>query len=359
MESIGRRYRGIAFYILIGCVFYVAYVVVEPFIPALLWATVLSVLMMPFNNRLRSRFSDNASALLTTVLALAFIGVPLMLAAFTVYLQTASVLADASKEHHDYSIRALARQADGALAPLTDRLGIDQGAISKWAVENRSKISEMLSGSITKAVRGIGFSFLTMVTAFLTMFFMLRDGGRLREPALELLPIPRERSLEILDQIGKTIRAVFVGVVLVAILQGCLAGLAYALCGVPHPVIWGAVTIVLCTIPAIGPTLVYVPIAAWLLLSGRYVEGIGLIVFLLIVSSLDHFLRSLLISSQTSLHSIGIFFSILGGIIVFGPIGIMAGPMILTVTLALIDVLRESRVSGAGTAGEQKALQGG
>lgn len=351
MESVGRRYRGLAFYILIGCVFYVAFIIVEPFIPAILWETVLSVLMLPFNLRLRKRFSENTSAFLTTVLALAFIGIPLMLAAFTVYFQTASVLADASKGRHDYSIRSLARQADKALSPLSSRLGIDPGAISGWVVANRSRISSMMSGPITKAIRGIGFSFVTMLVAFLTMFFMLRDGHRLREPALELLPIPRHRSAEILDQIGKTIRAVFVGVVLVAILQGCLAGGAYAVCGVPHPVIWGAVTIVLCTIPAIWPTLIYVPISAWLLLSGRYPEGIGLIVFLLVVSSLDHFLRSILISSQTSLHPIGIFFSILGGIIVFGPIGIMAGPMILTVTLALIDVLRESRagVPGGGS----------
>jgi len=345
MESTNRRYRGVAFYILIGCVFYIAYTIVEPFIPALLWATVLSVLMFPFNARLRKRYSENTSAFLTTILALAFIGIPLMLAAVTVYLQTASVLADAAKEHHDYSVKALAKQADQALAPITDRLGVEHSTISNWAVENRSKISEMLTGPITKAVRGIGFSIVTMIVAFLTMFFMLRDGSRLREPALELLPIPKHRSMEILTQIGKTIRAVFVGVVMVAILQGCLAGCAYAICGIPHPFLWGAITIVLCTIPAIGPTLIYVPMASWLLMSGRYAEGIGLIVFLLIVSSLDHFLRSILISSQTSLHSIGIFFSLLGGIIVFGPIGIMAGPMILTITLALIDVLRESRAN--------------
>lgn len=350
MESIGRRYRGIAFYVLAGCVFYVAFLVVEPFIPALLWATVMSVLMMPLNARLRKRFSASFSALVATLLALAVIGVPLMLAALTVYLQTASVLADASKEHHDYSVRALARRADAALAPLTSRLGIEGGAISAWAASNRSKISDMLTGPITKAARGIGLSFLTMLAAFLTMFFMLRDGERLREPALELLPIPRERSLEILNQIGQTIRAVFVGVVLVAVFQGCLAGVAYAVCGVPHPAIWGAVTVVLCTIPGLGPTLVYVPISGWLLLSGRYLEGLGLILFLLVVSSLDYFLRSLLISSQTSLHSIGIFFSILGGILLFGPIGIMAGPMVLTVALALIDVLRESRRLGRAAA---------
>lgn len=358
MESVGRRYRGVAFYILIGCVFYVAYNIVEPFIPALLWATVLAVLMYPFNQRLKKRFSENTSALMTTLLALAFIGIPLMLAAVTIYIQTATVLAEATKEHHDYSVKALAKQIDDAIAPVTDRIGVEHGAIANWTADNKAKVSEMLTGPITKAVRGIGFSILTMVVAFLTMFFMLRDGRRLREPALELLPIQRKRSEAILNQIGQTIRAVFVGVVMVAIFQGCLAGVAYAVCGIPHPMIWGAITIVLCTIPAIGPTLIYVPMASWLLLSGRYAEGIGLIVFLLVVSSLDHFLRSILISSQTSLHPIGIFFSLLGGIIVFGPIGIMAGPMILTVSLALIDVLRESRANGEGSTTEPVTPQG-
>lgn len=343
MEKHTVSYRGAALFLIVLVVLAVCYLIVQPFIPAILWAVVLSVLMAPFYKRINQGLSETMSAFMTTMLSLAFIGIPMILVATALYIQGASMLRKAADEgKKPYTVASMAEEVDKMLLPISEKVGMQDYTIRGWVEDNAQEISDSLKTPIKNAAIGISRSILTAVIAFLTMFFMLRDGHRLRKPVKELLPIKEEKTDEIINRLGQTIRAVFMGVVLVAVLQGTLAGIAYAFCGIPNALMWGAITIVLCVIPLLGSPVVYFPLSLSLIVQGKYVAGFILLAFCLgIVSNIDNILRPFLIGAKTNLHPMAIFFSLLGGVLLFGPVGIMVGPMFLTVGLAISEVLRE------------------
>lgn len=193
-----------------------------------------------------------------------------------------------------------------------------------------------------KALSTGAYTVLTIVIALLTMFFMLRDGEKLRGPALELIPLPKEKSLAILARVVDTIRAVFVGTVLVAIIQGAVIGVTYYIAGVAGAPLLGIISMMLCVIPLLGAPVIYVPVGLLLLLQGKVWQGAAVLaVGFLIVSQIDNVLKPFLIGNKVNLHPMAVFFSIFGGVLLIGPIGLMAGPMILTICLALIEIVHE------------------
>jgi predicted PurR-regulated permease PerM len=182
---------------------------------------------------------------------------------------------------------------------------------------------------------------LNFAVALVTMFFMLRDGHKAREPVVELIPLKPAETGRILDRVAATVRAVFVGVVLVSILQGVLCGIAYAALGVPSPILWGILTIVICMVPLLGAPAGYVPVALYLIMDGRWVNGVILLAIGFgIISNVDNFVRPAVIGNKTELPYIAIFFGLLGGVFAFGAVGIVAGPVIIALTLSLIQIWR-------------------
>jgi predicted PurR-regulated permease PerM len=189
---------------------------------------------------------------------------------------------------------------------------------------------------------------LNFAVALITMFFMLKNGHRLRDPVVELVPLKKAETERILDRIRETVRAVFVGVVLVSLLQGVLCGIAYACLGVPSPILWGIVTILICMIPLLGAPAGYVPVSLYLFFDGRWVQGVILLgIGFGIISNVDNFVRPIVIGNRTELPYIAIFFGLLGGVFAFGAVGIVAGPVIISVSLSLIQIWRERVAAGA------------
>jgi predicted PurR-regulated permease PerM len=346
VKDFAEKYNWFGFLALVGLVALYGFWMVAPFIPAILWAIVLSVLMNPLYQRFRKRFSENWSAMWATLLALSVILIPLLIIGVIVAVQLTQFLgglaASAPTGESGLSFHRVMVQIDEALRPTLKSLGATNFSLEVWLNNNREQLTQTLGKTAPAALKTVGYTIFTLVIAFLTMFFMLRDGHRLREPALDLIPIDRARSQAILDRIDKTIHGVFVGVVLVAIAQGALAGVAYYFTGVPSPVMWSVATMFLCTIPLLGAPFIYVPLAALLLSQGKTVEGIVLLaVGFGIVSQIDNVLKPFVIGARIELHPMAIFFSLLGGVFALGPVGIMVGPVVLSILLGLHDVLRE------------------
>jgi predicted PurR-regulated permease PerM len=344
-DEFARKYRSGAFHLLLVLALVLAGFILVPFIPAILWATVLSILMYPVYKWSVARMAPNLAAALTTFATLIIVAVPLSLIGLILTLQINESLDDlrsSTPAGQTFSIDFLAKEADTRLAPAFERLGSKDFSVAKYLNENRDEIVAGIRAPLARVVVTTGFTIFTLVIALLTMFFMVRDARRLLEPALDLLPVERARGVQLLQKAADTVRAVFVGVVLVAVLQGIVAGIGYAVTGVPNPVVWMFATMVLCTIPLLGSPFVYVPWGLILIASGRTWHGVGLLALgFLVVSNIDNLLRPFVIGAQVKLHPMSIFFSLLGGVLFFGPVGLMAGPMLLTVILFMLDVLRE------------------
>lgn len=347
------KYKAFAFGALILIVAFIAAQVLLPFLPAILWAIVLTVLMYPIHKGITKKCSPNFGAAITTIASLLIIFIPLMLTLTVMAIQVSGFVREASANSpqgkNTFTAKHIIESIDVAAKPVLENLGAKDISLQKLLDENNDKIQESAGPMAIKAASAIGYTAFTLVVAFLTMFFMLRDAHKLLDPALELIPLPRDKSLEILKRMESTIHAVFVGVVLVALVQGTLAGIAYYYCGVPSALMWGVFTIILCTIPLLGAPVIYIPMSLLLMAQGKVVEGVVLLaVGFLVVSQIDNLLKPWIIGARVDLHPMAVFFSLLGGIFLFGPVGLMAGPVLLSLALALLDIIRDRLRMGRG-----------
>jgi len=181
------------------------------------------------------------------------------------------------------------------------------------------------------------------ITLFL-LFFFLRDGDRMVATAVGLIPMAAERRSHLVDHIAAVIRAVVFGSLLTALVQGLLVGVGFAVVGLPSPVVFGAVAAVAALIPLIGTALVWVPAAGVLFLQGRWIAGLLLLGWsVAVVSSADNVVRPLFISGRAQISTLPVFLGLLGGVSAFGPIGLVVGPVVVALTLALLRFAEESR----------------
>jgi predicted PurR-regulated permease PerM len=173
------------------------------------------------------------------------------------------------------------------------------------------------------------------------MYYLFRDGETIVNNLRGVLPLNKSQSERIFARTQEVVSASVYGVVTIAMIQGLLGGLAFWLLGLPSPVLWAVLMTFVCMIPVAGSFMVWVPLAIYLILSGHWTKAIILLAWgAFVVSTIDNFVRPKLIKNQTKLHELFVFFSVLGGMSVFGILGIVLGPVVLAITLGLLDTLR-------------------
>ena len=190
-------------------------------------------------------------------------------------------------------------------------------------------IGGFLIGSLTNTTRGtVTFLFHFFILLY-TMFFLLVDGPSMLRRVLSYLPLSAGDGQQIKDRFVSVTRATLKGTVVIGIIQGTLSGIAFWLVGIPDVVFWTVVMIVLSILPVIGGALVWVPAAIILAATGEVLQAVLLVLFCsLIVGSIDNVLRPRLVGRDTKMHDLMILFSTLGGLIVFGPVGFIVGPIL-------------------------------
>jgi predicted PurR-regulated permease PerM len=176
------------------------------------------------------------------------------------------------------------------------------------------------------------------ITLFV-LFFLYRDCGAALEAARQLLPLSREEADRLFDRVASTITATVNGSLTVAAVQATLAGAVYAILGVPAAVLWGFFTFLAALIPVAGSPLVWVPITIYLALTGSVAKAAFLAAWgLLVVGSIDNLLYPWLVGDKLRMHTVPTFFSVIGGIALFGPVGLILGPLVLALAIAFLDV---------------------
>ena len=249
--------------------------------------------------------------------------------------------------------------------PFYDKIEPYRNLILKKAGELVGHISGFLINRLRSVTLGtVNFIFMLFIMLY-TMFFFFMDGKKLIDKILYYLPLEDQDERRMLNKFTSVTRATLKGTAVIGILQGGLAGAAFAVVGIDSAVFWGTIMAVLSFIPGIGTALVWVPAVIFLAVTGHLVKAIGLGVFCAaVVGSVDNLLRPILVGRDTQMHELMILFGTLGGIIMFGVVGIIIGPIIaaLFVTVwdiygvAFQDVLPEVAVSGSnGKQGKSNA----
>jgi len=196
----------------------------------------------------------------------------------------------------------------------------------------------MVAGLQAGAMGTMNFLFTVAILLY-TMFFFLMDGHRLLEKILFYMPLDDEDERRLLDRFTSVSRATIKGTAIIGIVQGGASGIAFAVAGIHSSVFWGTVMTVLSIIPGIGTALVWVPAAFWLAAQGLWLKAAGLVLFCgLVVGSVDNFLRPRLVGKDTEMHDLLILFSTLGGIAMFGIIGVIIGPIVAALFVTIWDI---------------------
>jgi len=188
-------------------------------------------------------------------------------------------------------------------------------------------------------LKGLSTFLFSFFFTLLSLYFFFKDGDRLFLRVKEVLPGPPKDRALLIGRFQAMVKATVFGGILIAILQGVLGGLAYWVLGLHSPVLWGTAMAFFSFIPVGGTALIWGPTCLILFIQGIYLEGILLLLIgVLVIGTTDNFLRPFFISSKTKIHPLLLFFAVLGGIQVFGLIGVVAGPLVATVCLTLFEI---------------------
>jgi predicted PurR-regulated permease PerM len=200
-------------------------------------------------------------------------------------------------------------------------------------------VGSFLVSSLSGATRGTATFVFHFFMLLYTMFFLLMDGPAMLRKSLQHLPLREEDTRLMTSRFMSVTRATVKGTIVIGIIQGTLAGLAFWAVGIPNTLFWTVVMVVLSILPVIGGALVWVPACIILAATGRVLEGVLLATFCaLIVGSVDNLLRPRLVGRDTQMHDILILFSTLGGILAFGPVGFIVGPILAGLFVTSWDI---------------------
>jgi predicted PurR-regulated permease PerM len=337
--------------ILTSLAIYVCYKIAEPFVPAIAFALALAVATQRPFAWLKRRVGREtlAAGLAVLLVALLIIGPAAFLTVYIVQVALDNV--DTLKQSGGIAHVRSTLEQQPLIGPLFRELS------SRFRIEEHlGNIGSIIASRATGFLSGsVGVITQLAITLFV-LFFLYRDAGSAVEALRKLLPLSDDETERVFDRIESTISATVNGSLTVALVQAILATTVYMILNVPGAVLWGAVTFLTALIPVAGTFLVWAPIATFLALSGHPTKAIFLAAWGgLVVASVDNLLYPYLVGDKLRMHTVPTFFAILGGISLFGPAGLIMGPLALAITIALVDVwwLRTE----SGQAAEEAVLE--
>jgi predicted PurR-regulated permease PerM len=328
---------------------YALILIFVPFVGPMAWAGFLAFLLYPLNLRLRRRFKGRgiAAGVLTAVAPVVIL-LPLSALSIEFVTQISALLQKLQKSAAELDIKSF---SDLQQFPWIARInvwleahaGVSAEQIQSWLVSGTREVLQRaasLSGGFFLGALGSLFGFAVML--FL-LFFFLRDGDAMLSRARRLIPLDDARKERLFRQLSGVTRAIVIGTSVTALMQGILIGIGFTIAGLPSPVVFGVLAALFSMLPVGGAAFVWGPAVIWLFVDGRWGYGIFLLAWGILLGGLDNVFRPLLISGRAEISALAVFIGVLGGIPAFGAIGIIAGPVVLSLALALIEFAEESR----------------
>lgn len=308
-----------------------------PFLPALAWGSAFAIIAWPLHVWLRRKTGHpRAAALVTTVAVLLMIVVPGLLITYEIIRETNSSAEQMRNEAAGATVRArLATipSLQGAVAWI-DSANIDLDAeIRRLIMSYVREPSSLLQGSLAALIQ--------FALALFILYHFLKDGPLLREQVRRLLPMTRTDADRIFLSVSDSVRANIYATVVTGLINAITGGLLFWSLGLPSPALWGFVVFIMSVLPVFGTFVVWAPAAIYMLVTNNWVAA-ALIVSWGVVTALivDTLLYVRLAGKRMRLHQVPAMLAFLGGLVLFGPSGMILGPAILSVTVALLDVWR-------------------
>ena len=322
-----------------------AFWVFKPFILVFSVAACVALLLAPVQKRLGRSLGERPTlaavilVLLTTVVIL----VPVLTSLFLLARQAALFL--------DW-VRIQPLLGPDEMQRFWEGLPRRYPGLKNWIAFLQAQIAPLVAGGLSQVAggaNGLLQNVLSRVTHaaidlglfLLMLFFLLRDGGRLKAELRPISPFSTEQESQIFEHLEHTIKGALQAVVVVPVIQGMLAGIGFFMFGVPSPLVWGTAVILAATVPLAGSPLAWLPACGYLFVQGASGPALGLLVYCtVVVSGSDNVVKPLLLSGSAKIHPLLGFLSIIGGVLAFGVFGFLIGPVVLSLVLSAIRIYR-------------------
>ncbi len=332
--------RGVLICLLLGITL-LFLAMVKPFLQAVFIAALFAALFTPFYRRILSRVGDRRSLAsgLTLITVIFFVMVPLGLLFSTVARQAVDIAETAVPwvQQQLLTPGLITEYLESLpfysyIEPYRDvvmtRVGDLAGSVSGWLVNG-----------LKSATLGSFNALLSILIVLYALFFFLIDGDRLLFYMLYYLPLNDEDETKLLHRFTSVTRATLKGTAVIGFLQGALAGLALYFAGIPSALFWAVAMMVLSVVPGVGTALVWIPAVIYLVVGGHFATAIALALFCgIVVGTVDNVLRPKLVGNDTQMHELMIFFSTLGGLLMFGFMGFVIGPIVAALFVSLWEL---------------------
>ena len=312
---------------------YMVWRIMAPFVSAVALSAIIVTICHPLYLRIKRRVpreNKSIAAFLTTMIVLTLIVIPIALISLLVVNEVTTFYSDLDAGNLSFQSglvtleTAIQTVVPGFTIDLSEQLKLS----AQWLTGN---LGAIFAGTLS--TNWIGYR------ALIGSFYFFRAGIELRQLLIKASPLPDDEDEVILSRLARAVRAVATGTLLVALIQGSLVAIGFTIFGIDRAILFGSVASLGALVPGVGTTIVTAPAIVWLFFNGQMVSGIGLLIWsVLLVGLVDNLIGPYLISRGNNLHPFIILISVLGGIVLFGPIGFVIGPVVVTFFIVLLEI---------------------
>jgi predicted PurR-regulated permease PerM len=319
------------------------YQVLQPFLNAIAWAVVFSIVFYPVYVFLLKylRLKVFASFLTLIIIILIILG-PFTYLSFILLDEIGNFIENINEGSLD-SIKNIFSNphVTNIVNKVQSYIGIEGINIGDMIMENIKKIGRDVIGRLSSGIGNLAGMFIDFIFMLFAVFFFLKDGPDFLSRIRSYLPFNEEDKNRLITKVKDMVISTVFGGVVVAIVQGIIGGSAFYFLGIKSPVLWGASISVMSFLPLLGTFSIWGPMTGYLFIQGNYVKGIILLlVGVLGISMVDNILKPIIISGRTKMPTLAVFFSVLGGIKLFGFIGFIMGPLVLALFVSVFEIFR-------------------
>lgn len=332
-----------------------AFYITKPFLPALFTGAIIAYLAYPLYEKTLKRIKNgNIAALIIAIFIVLLITVPFVIVLGLVSKEAYATYTSLSQQNLGTNFLKIVCKEEIWLSCKATKLLVGflpENDLDYYLQVTIEKITGFIIDNAAKFLVSIPSIFLNFFVIIFVVYYLLKDGQSIAIRIKNIIPLKESHKQHVLDRFNEITSAVFYGNISVAFLQGILAGLGFLVLGISSPILWGFVTALFALIPYFGTAIVWLPMALNLIFVGylQYdssstVRGIVLIAYgLFVVSSIDNFLKPKLISTKAKVHPILVLLGVLGGLNLFGFIGLILGPVMLALLMTFVDIYEDEK----------------
>jgi len=330
-----------------GLMLYLCWQMVLPFISIILWSVILVIIFHPFYRKIYSRTKNHTvSAIITIAISLLTFIIPVMLVSAAAINELAGFAGSTINEVQQVIADPQHSQLGYLYNYINGFVNLEEVIKPEDIKSLATNVSQMMLSASWYVIEGVFGTFIGILFAIFSMYYLFRDGEKIVADLPGILPMDNGQAKELIRETSDLINATIRGSLFVAVVQGTLAGIMFWILGIPSYILLGVITMIFALIPTGGTAFVTVPIIVILAISGQYWKaGILAAYAAVVIGMIDNFLLPRMIKQRAKMNELFVFFSVVGGLQLFGILGLFMGPIILAIALGLLTVFKGEKIN--------------